>query len=41
MRYFLVLGSQLGDQRPLDLLRSGEIETVLLTLKTMALENTW
>lgn len=41
MRYFLGPRKQLGEQRPLELLRAGEIEKVLAHAQDHAAENTW
>lgn len=41
MRYFLGLRKQLGDRRPLDLLRSGEVDKVIAHARAHAAENTW
>jgi hypothetical protein len=41
MSYFLGKRPQLGDLRPLDLLRQGEVETVLAHATIHAEENTW
>ncbi len=41
MRYFLGPRKQLGGKRPLDLLRNGDIETVVNHARTHAAENTW
>jgi hypothetical protein len=41
MRYFLGPRKQLGNRRPLDLIRAGEIEAVLAHAQTHAAENTW
>jgi hypothetical protein len=41
MSYFLGKRQQLGDRRPLDLLRQGEKATVLAHAKLNADENTW
>ncbi len=41
MRYFLGKRKQLGNQRPLDLLRSGEIAKVLVHARNHGAENTW
>ncbi len=41
MRYFLGKRAELGDRRPLDLLRDGEREKVLAHAKIHAEENTW
>jgi hypothetical protein len=41
MSYFLGKRQQLGDRRPLDLLRAGEKEAVLAHAKLHAEENTW
>jgi hypothetical protein len=41
MRYFLGSRKQLGDRRPLDLLRAGEVEAVIKHANDHAAENTW
>ena len=41
MRYFLSARKQLGDRRPLDLVRAGELDTVLNHAQAHAAENTW
>lgn len=41
MRYFLGQRKQLGGQRPLDLLRSGELDKVLAHARIHGEENTW
>jgi len=41
MRYFLGPRKQLGDRRPLDLLRAGESEKVIAHARLHAGENTW
>jgi len=41
MRYFLGQRKQLGGRRPLDLLRSGEVDKVLAHARIHAEENTW
>ena len=41
MSYFLGQRRQLGDRRPLDLLRAGEKDKVLAHAKVHADENTW
>jgi len=41
MRYFLGARQQLDGQRPLDLLRAGNIEAVLAHAQIHAAENTW
>jgi hypothetical protein len=41
MRYFLGPRKQLGGQRPVDLLRAGEVEKVLAHAREHGSENTW
>jgi hypothetical protein len=41
VRYFLKCRRQLGNRRPLDLLRAGEINTVTAHARLHAAENTW
>jgi uncharacterized protein (DUF2384 family) len=41
MRYFLGPRKQLGSQRPLDLLRAGDVERILAHAKNHGAENTW
>lgn len=41
MRYFLGKRAQLAGQRPLDLLRQGEVEKVMAHAKIHVEENTW
>ena len=41
VRYFLTVRQQLGNRRPLDLLRAGEIEQVLAHARIHSSENTW
>ncbi len=41
MRYFLSPRVQLGNQRPLDLIRSGETDRLLEHARVHAEENTW
>ncbi len=41
MRYFLGVRKQLGNQRPLDLLRSGAADEVIAHARDHAAENTW
>jgi hypothetical protein len=41
MRHFLGARKQLGERRPLDLLRDGEIDTVIAHARNHGAENTW
>jgi hypothetical protein len=41
MRYFLGTRTQLGNRRPLDLLRAGKVEAVVKHAHDHAAENTW
>jgi hypothetical protein len=41
MRYFLSPRKQLNNQRPLDMLRAGEIEKVMAHARNHGAENTW